>query len=161
MKTTRSFWPFGIIVAFAVFIAGTVGLIVFASTQNSELVSADYYEQELKFQNRIDGVGRANELGGRASANYDAASEQFTVSVPPEQLAAKFSGRIQLYRPSSAGLDREIALLPDANGMQQVSTKGLRRGLWKARVSWTAAGQEYFLEREFVIGGALLSTPRP
>ncbi len=73
MKTTRNLWPLGIIAAFVVFFAGTAGLIVMACAQKVDLVSADYYEQELRFQKRINGLDHAKELGERASVVYDGA----------------------------------------------------------------------------------------
>ena len=45
MQTNRNLWPIGIVVVCALFVAGTVGLIVMACSQKVDLVSKDYYEQ--------------------------------------------------------------------------------------------------------------------
>ena len=74
MKTSRNLWPLGIIVTFALFFAGTVGLVVMACSQKVDLVSADYYEQELKFQGRIDRVERTRHAATQAAVAYDAAA---------------------------------------------------------------------------------------
>ena len=55
------------------FIAGTAGLIVMACSQKTDLVSADYYEKELKFQGQIDRVERTRRAASQASVAYDAA----------------------------------------------------------------------------------------
>ena len=39
---------------YAVFVAGIVFLVVKASSQKFDLVTKDYYEQELQYQNVID-----------------------------------------------------------------------------------------------------------
>jgi len=49
MKTSRNLWPLGILLAFGLFFAGTIGLVVMACSHKMDLVSADYYEREIKF----------------------------------------------------------------------------------------------------------------
>jgi len=155
MKSTRNPWPFGIIAAFVIFISGTVGLIVMTATQKTDLVSDNYYEQELKYQSRIDSLGRASQPGfHQASATYDPAGKRILISLPAAHAVRKLTGRIQLYRPSAARLDRQFELDPDSNGLQSVDAGELQNGLWKIRVSWNAEGQEYFLERKIVIGAS-------
>jgi nitrogen fixation protein FixH len=152
MKTTRNLWPLGIITTFALFFAGTVGLVVMAFSQKVDLVSADYYEQELKFQGRIDRIERTRSAATQGSAAYDAAWQCITVSLPAAQAGHEVSGRIELYRPSAAGLDRTVNLTPDASGVQRVDAAGLVPGLWKVRVSWTVEHQDYFLDQKVVVG---------
>jgi len=152
MKPKRNLWPFGIILTFVLFLTGTIGLVVMACSQSVDLVSSNYYEQELKFQNHIDRLQRTRALAGSAVVAYDPLTNRITISLPPSPLHADLAGTVQLYRPSSAGLDLEIALKVDANGVQSVDASSLRRGLWKVRVSWSANGQEYFLDQKIVIG---------
>ena len=65
MKTTRNLWPTAIIVFCSLFVAGTAGLVVMACSQKEDLVSADYYEKELKFQGQIDGAERTRREASR------------------------------------------------------------------------------------------------
>jgi len=152
MKTSRNLWPLGIIVTFALFFAGTVGLVVMACSQKVDLVSTDYYEQELKFQGRIDRVERARHAATQAAVTYDAATRCITVTLPADQAGHEASGRIDLYRPSASSLDRAVKLEPDAKGIQRVDASGLVPGLWKVRVSWTVEHQDYFLDQKVVVG---------
>lgn len=147
----RSLWPYGIIAAFAIFISGTVALIVLACTHRTDLVSADYYEQEIKFQNHLDRLRRTKELDVTGAVAYDSAKQRITISLPSEQIRQAVSGRVELYRPSAAGLDRQIALTPDRNGVQVVETRDLRPGLWKVRVSWSVGENDYFMDQRIVI----------
>jgi len=152
MKTSRNLWPLGIIVTFALFFAGTVGLVVMACSQKVDLVSTDYYEQELKFQGRIDRVERTRHAATQATVTYDAAARCITVSLPADQAGHEVSGRIELYRPSASGLDRAVKLEPDTKVIQRVDASGLVPGLWKVRVSWTVENQDYFLDQKVVVG---------
>jgi hypothetical protein len=152
MKTPRNLWPLGIIVTFALFFAGTVGLIVMACSQKMDLVSTDYYEQELKFQGRIDRVERTRHAVTQAAVAYDPAARCITVSLPAGQAGHEVSGRIELYRPSAAGLDRAVKLEPDTKGVQRVDAAGMVPGFWKVRLSWTVESQDYFLDQKIVVG---------
>ena len=151
MKPARNLWPIGIFAACALFVLGTATLIVVACSQNTDLVSPDYYEQELRFQGQIDRVARTRSSAPQASVAYDAAARSITVSLPPAQARPPVTGRIELYRPSAAGLDRTVKLEPDAHGVQRLDTAGLAPGLWKVRVSWTAAEQTYYLEHKVIV----------
>ena len=150
MNQPRSLWPYAIISAFAIFIAGTIGLIVLACSHKTDLVSADYYEQEIKFQNRLDQLRRTKELNTGVVV-YDASKQQITISLPGGQSHRAVSGRVQLYRPSAAGLDRQMALVPDSAGVQIVEARDLLPGLWKVRVSWTVGDNDYFADEKIVI----------
>jgi hypothetical protein len=152
MNTPRNLWPLGIIATFVLFFAGTVSLVVMACSQPVDLVSADYYEQELKFQGRIDRVERTRHAANQATVAYDAAAQCITVSLPADQVGHEVSGRIELYRPSAARLDRALKFEPDTKGLQRVDAAGMASGLWKVRVSWTFERQDYFLDEKVVVG---------
>ena len=98
-------WPVTIIAFFVVALIGCVGFVAFCSLHPSELVAGDYYEQELRFQTRMDSVQRAQQLAPQAAVTYDPRAQVISVSVPGQD--SKPAGTIQLYRPSAAGLDRQ------------------------------------------------------
>ncbi|HWH70817.1 MAG TPA: FixH family protein [Candidatus Sulfotelmatobacter sp.] len=145
-------WPVSIIAFFAVAIAGCVSFVIFCSRHPADLVAADYYEQEMRYQGQLDRMQRAQRLDRAASVAYDAASKLITVSVPQGGKASELAGTIQLYRPSTAGLDRQLKFAPNANGVQTIDASGLQPGLWKIRVSWTTDNQEYLIDQRVVIG---------
>lgn len=152
MNSPRNLWPVGIIAVCATFVVSTAALLVFACSQRVELVSHDYYEQELKFQNHIDRVDHTRRTAAKASIAYDPAEKCITVSLPAEQARQHVSGSVELYRPSAAGMDRTMELAPDTNGVQRVDATDLVPGLWRVRVTWTAEKQSYYLEQKVVVG---------
>jgi len=156
MKPPRNPWPVSIIVTFALFFAGTVGLVVMACSQKVDLVSPDYYEQELKFQGRIDRVERTRHAATQATVAYDVVGKCITISLPADQAGHEVSGHIELYRPSAAGLDREVKFAPDTTGVQRLGTAGMVPGLWKVRVSWTVENQDYFIDQKVVVGAKVV-----
>ena len=55
-------WGYKITVFYLVFIAGIMYLVIQSSRQKMDLVTTDYYAQELKYQDKIDQSKRAGEL---------------------------------------------------------------------------------------------------
>lgn len=150
MKPPRNLWPLGIVMAFVFFTAETIALIVIAVSNHTELVAADYYEQEIRFQGQMDRVSRAQRLPVKATAVYDDTHPAIRISLPREHAGAK--GDVYLYRPSTARLDQRVELQLDANGSQSLDATNLRPGLWKVKVLWTATGNDYAIEESVVVG---------
>jgi len=180
MKPAKNLWPWAIILVFIIFISGTISLVVMACSQKADLVSSDYYEQEIKFQRHLDQLDQTHRLAKDASVTYDSGSRLIRIALPVTQQSlnrnlnhpavpgapvsfmgdsrtgvssAPITGHIQLYRPSAAGLDRQLKLETDLEGVQFLDAASLQRGLWKVRVSWTAENTEYFLDQSIKVGG--------
>jgi len=149
--STRNPWPIAIIAFFALAITGIVAFIVFATRNEMELVRADYYDEEMRFQQQLDRLNRTQTLGAQVSVAYDPHQQSITIILPTVQTHHQSSGRIHFYRPSDARLDQDIALAVNAEGVQRVDARKLRSGFWRIRVSWTAAGQDYFSDQSIVI----------
>ena len=149
MKTTRNLWPLGIFAAFGLFFVGMATVVVIAATHREHLVNANYYEQELKFQGQIDAASRAQKSG--ATLAYDVAGRNLLVTLPAALLADKFSGTVELYRPSAPEFDREFPLTPKSDGTESIDVSKLAAGPWLVRVKWSAAGENYFLEQKIKI----------
>src|SRR5690349_16050760 len=139
MQSSRNLWPYGIILTFIPFISGTVGLVIMACAQKADLVSPDYYEQEIRFQSHLNRAARTQSLG--ASVAYKPDTQQIRIELPKTLAPEKPVGQIHLYRPSAAGLDRHFVLDPDSQGFQSLDAAALVAGLWKVRVTWTCADQ--------------------
>ncbi|HXP59194.1 MAG TPA: FixH family protein [Dongiaceae bacterium] len=151
MNTTRNLWPYGIILTFVLFISGTATLVFVACSQKVDLVSDDYYEQELRYQQQVDRLDHTQNLHGAAAVTFDPAALSITISLPATPVQLPILGRICLYRPSDVRLDREVALAVDAAGTQHVDASKLQTGLWRVRVFWTADGKDYFVDRSIVV----------
>jgi len=151
MNPTRTLWPYGILATFILFIAGTVALIVIACTHQTDLITANYYSDEVKFQSRLDQLSRTAQLNEEIHVTYDGAQLRINLSLPATFVTTATSGRIQLYRPSATHLDREVPLQLNAGGAQSLDAASLLPGLWKVRVHWTAQNQDYFVDKSVLI----------
>jgi len=153
---SRNLWPASIIGFFIVAVIFLGSFVVWAMRQREELVSADYYEREVRYQQQLDSLNRSHALAAQVVVTFDPAQQAIFITLPAAQGA---TGRVQLYRPSDARLDRELGLDLNADGVQRLDATKLLGGLWKVRVKWTANGQEYFLDQPVIVTGAPIPDP--
>ncbi len=149
MNSKTNLWPYGILLTFVLFFGGIAAVIGIAVTHRETLVSDNYYDQEIDYQKQIDGTARAQQSG--ATIAYNAATAQVVIGIPGSQRAQHCTGRIELYRPSSPLLDREIPLESNPAAAQTIDASGLAAGLWKVSATWQAGGQDYHLDQRIVI----------
>lgn len=155
-KTKQPFnpWPWSIAAVFGVAFVAAIVWVLFCIFNGQDLVASDYYEREVMHQEQMDRAQRGLALGSHASVAFDPNAQTIMVRVPVEQAASKPVGRIELYRPSEAGLDQTLPLNVGADGRQPVGVSELKPGLWHVRVSWTVEGEEHYLEEKLNLGGA-------
>ncbi len=141
-----------LIVFFVLAVAACVGFVAFCQMHPAELVTADYYEQEVRYQGQIDRLSRAKAFKGEAGINYDFRARQIRIALPAAHASGQgIAGSIHLYRPSDAGLDQRLELKTDPQGRQALDARDLSAGLWKVQVLWTNAGQEFLLDEKVVV----------
>ena len=150
----RNLWPLGLLAAFGLFISGTIALIVLSARTQTDLVSPDYYERELRYQEDIDRRTRTQALEGQVRVRYDADRRQLTLALPAAHAAKRVEGEIQLYRPSAAGLDRRVPLEVDSHGQQTLDATTLSDGFWRVRVTWRVGGEEFSFDEKVIVGVA-------
>jgi len=144
-------WPFSIIAFFTVAILGCGTFIAFCSRHTADLISPDYYEEEVRYQAHIDQLKFTQQQASQASVSYDGVTKQILLSLGSQTPEAKISGRILLYRPSAQNLDRQLELAPNAHGVQFLDAASLAPGLWKVQVSWTVNERQYFMDQQIVL----------
>jgi nitrogen fixation protein FixH len=149
----RNLWPFSIVSFFALAIAGAVTFVVFCNLHPTDLVAADYYEQEVRYQQEMERVQRTQRLAEPASVSFVPEQLLIRVSVPAAHAGADLSGVIHLYRPSNATLDKHLKMATNAKGLQDIDARGLEPGLWKVKVQWKAGGEDYVLDQKVVVPG--------
>lgn len=137
-------WPAGLAVVLGLFATGVFSFGVFAVRHSQDLVSPDYYDQEIRHQEHIDRVTRT----AAASVAITGSRNTLALALPPGAV-----GRVELYRPANAQWDRILPLSLDKEGRQWMDLSGLQAGLWRIRVVWKAGGLDYFREVRFVSPG--------
>jgi nitrogen fixation protein FixH len=139
-------WGVGVAMAYTVFAAGTLGLVVYALERPVDLVTPDYYEQSLRQDDRMAAVERVDAMGARFSADVTPDGRSIAVTVPPPARAGA-TGTITMYRPADAAADRTVPLRFDADGVARIPVDRLALGHWVLKVDWRSNGLSYYYER--------------
>lgn len=136
-------WGKGILLTIIAFVVFMMTLVVISVKQDDiHLVTENYYEKELKYQDHIDREASAAGLD-REVLVFDPASKSMVLDLP---VGAK--GNLQLFRPSDARLDQELALDIQDLGKTTVPLEKLKAGYWKVQLTWTENGRDFYQEKK-------------
>jgi len=142
-------WGNKLLLVFAVF-GGGMSYMVYRCMQTPvDLVSKDYYKEELAYQKVIDGTRRANALSG--PVRIDTISGGVRLVLPVEMRDKPVSGLVRFYCAADAHRDRRIALSIDAGGEQLIPKENILPGQYTVSVNWESAGVGYYAQQAFVI----------
>ena len=141
-------WGTGIFISYIAFMLLTILTAVYFMNQDVNLVTDDYYQQEIKYQDQIDKIERTNSLPEKPVIDFDGV--RVKVLFPESLFKKNVTGQIHFYRPSNPKLDFNIPLSLNENGIQFISTKQLTAGFWRLKLNWTMNGVEYFNEKEVI-----------
>ena len=142
-------WGLGIAIFYIVFVIATVSVVLFTTTIDVNLVTDDYYEKELAFQNQIDKVSRTKAL-----------PEQPIISLAGKNMYLKFpntinsnlvQGTINFYRPSNNKMDFVVSIELNKHGEQIVNSKKFIAGMWRIYVNWQIDEIEYLSEKILMV----------
>lgn len=141
-------WGKGIIFVFAVFFLG-IGFMVYKSvTGDIDLVTDNYYEKELIYQQQINRINNTNALKESIKIFYDGSEVTLTYPDIPGKL---ITGKITFYKPSDAKSDFTIPVETGNKMIQVIPGNNLSKGMWKVQVNWAMDGIEYFNEEKIMI----------
>jgi len=142
-KQTRFHWGWRIALIYTTFALATIGFMIFSFTQKVDLVSKQYYADELKYDAKMLAENNTMKLSEVLSVtnNGDLLSIQFPNT--PE------SGAIHLYRPSESDLDKEIKIV-GGRAEQTFSIATLQAGLWIAKIEWKSDNTTFYVEQRFI-----------
>lgn len=134
-----------IILVFIVF-GLLMGTLIYMSVKTEfELVSKEYYKEELAYQEVIDARKNAETLSSSITLNYQ--DKRLHLLMPPEMKSRVDSGEIYFYCPADAKKDTILPLQPDTAGLQIVEIGGsVAPAAYKLRIKWNAAGKSYYQE---------------
>lgn len=140
-------WGKKIALAYSLFVAFMIMLVVACVKQNDIfLVSDDYYKQEIEYQDRIDNIANAEQLESPVTVELNDETNTLRIDLTRESAGA--NGKVTFFRPSNPELDREFPVKLSVDGTQDFSTKSLAKGLWLIKVEWQKDGKSYYKEQK-------------
>ncbi len=141
-------WGWKIAILYGGFVAIIVALVVGSSRQSIDLVSKDYYGDEIAFQKVID-----------ASKNQSALSQPMTIYANasnvvidfPEEFKDKvLSGNVQFYSPVNPNWDKTFVINKENNSLN-IDRRSLRNTRYMLKISCKVDGKDYYQESELYL----------
>ncbi|MEP7372762.1 MAG: FixH family protein [Chitinophagaceae bacterium] len=142
-------WGNKLLITFVVFGSGMCYLVYRSVTTNFELVDKEYYKNELRYQEVIDGVKRANALSD--VVKLTATGKGIELQLPAEMSNQKVAGTVHFYCAYDGMKDKKFELNTDATGMQVLNAKQVAAGNYTVKISWSAGGKDYYTEKSIIL----------
>jgi hypothetical protein len=137
-------WIVAAFVVFALFI-GT--LVVISMREDVNLVSKNYYQEELRHQDKIDKQSNANQLAEKPQVSF----VDNSVKVVFPYFSSIEKGELNVMRPSDERLDQKFELSAMQGDSQLFQLKVWEKGLYRVSLTWTMEGKDYYFEKIMVL----------
>lgn len=137
-------WVVGAFIFFGLFI-GT--LVVICVREDVNLVSKDYYEEELRHQDKIVKQVNASQLEEKPQLSF----ENNSVKLLFPFTSSMEKGELRVMRPSDDRLDQHFDLNAMDGDSQLFPLKVWEKGLYRVSLTWTMEGKDYYFEKLIVL----------
>ena len=139
-------WGTAMVIAMVLFMAFILQFVyrsIALDKYEHQLVSEDYYKDELYYQQEIDKMNNASKL--TQNVKVDRVGEGMLVSFPDEMTFTEITGIVYFQRPSDERLDFQKNIsLSDHNVL--ITDDKLINGKWKVKIDWKYDEEEYLLK---------------
>ncbi len=139
-------WGFGIVVFIGIFIVFISTLVYKCSQHEVDLVSANYYDLEIQYQNQINKMNNSAALGQQVLIS--SVNDQVVFQFPEKFKGSKLEGRITFFKPDKSAYDFDVPLQLNEELSQSLSSKEMASGRWNVKVNYKDGQQEYFTEEK-------------
>jgi hypothetical protein len=136
-----------VVVAFVFFGLFMGTLVVISMREDINLVSSDYYQQELNHQNKITQQENANQLTEKPQLSFE--NNSVKLLFPFSSSIEK--GELTVMRPSDDRLDQHFELNAMEGDSQLFPLKVWEKGLYRVSLTWSMEGKDYYFEKILVL----------
>lgn len=140
-------WGNRLLIVFIVFALGMFYLVYRSVGSSSELVEADYYQQELSYQSQLDASVRGVRSGG-VQVNEQHGSIELIW--PSSQTRSSLKGEAWFYCAYDKNRDRRVAF-ETTNGHQWIDPKRMAPGRYTMKLRWNDGSNDYYQESNIAI----------
>lgn len=137
-------WGHKLTLGFLAFAGMMIYMVVQCMHTKYDLVSKDYYKDELKYQQVIDDASRANQLSSRATVIQ--ANNNIVVQLPNEMQQKTVTGSLLFYSADNAQKDKTLALQVNDQAVQTFDSRTFVPGNYTVKIQWKSNGATYYSE---------------
>jgi hypothetical protein len=134
-------WGTKIMIVFGLFVSGILYMVFKAGSHNMDLVTTDYYEQELKYQQTIDAVERTNALSTQVICKVNGSN--IDILFPSEMKGKPLVADVWLYCISDKTRDLKKQFT-STDGIVSMPFLPSNKGVHEVKISWQFNGETYY-----------------
>ncbi len=141
-------WGAKIALLYGGFVVLIMALVIGSMKQDISLVSDDYYEQELAYQDVIDASKNQATLSEPVRIQTEEAN--VAIQFPKEMEAVAKNGSVYFYSPINKLWDYKTTFSNTENRIA-VSRKELTNTRYVVKLTWEADGKKYYQESDVTL----------
>ena len=142
-------WGHGLMIALGCFILFILSLIFIfpMGKQNAEMISNNYYEEELEYQDIIDAKNNAAKL--EKTPTYKATSEGILITFPETIKVDENIANFVLFRTEDSNLDvkKEVTL---QHNLFLIPAKVISKGSYTLKLKWKENKKPYQVDYDIL-----------
>ncbi len=146
--TIKMNWGYKIALLYIGFVILILSLVYAASHQHFDLVSKDYYGDEIAYQKVIN--AGENQAALSKPLGIHANGTEVTIDFPDEFRNKQLSGDVHFYSPVNAEWDRTFKISAQNNSFT-ISRSTLRNTHYTIKISCSINGKNYYQESEIAL----------
>jgi hypothetical protein len=138
-------WGYKILFVYLAFAGGILYMVYLTTLQNRDLVSENYYEEELAYQKVIDQSAKTAQLSAAVKVNLNQIKRVIEIQLPPEFNKVNTVGKWNLYFAADQKMDLEGTINTN-DGSQAIQLPQGRNGNYTLKLEWESNGLSYYFE---------------
>lgn len=145
---TRIHWGWRIAMLYGSFVVFILYMVYRSVQMKTDLVTPDYYAEELKYQEHIDKVKRTSELS--SSLQWQKTDKNISYTFPAEFVGKKINADVYFYCPSNIKKDTKLNL-ETTSGQFTLDVTSLQKGFYQMKINWKADDISYYNEGNITV----------
>jgi len=141
-------WGAGIAILYSGFVAMILVLVGMSASQKIDLVTDNYYAEELRFQDKINKTERAKALDDPLT--WEVNAKGISIHYPKSFSEKNLGGKINLYCPSDDSKDL-LFQVNSTNNTQFIPSSKIPDGRYYLQIDWKNGEETYWNEDLIVI----------
>lgn len=136
-------WKIGLL--YTGFAAMIICLVFASNKQKIDLVSKDYYKDEIAYQQVLD--ASKNQAGLNGALSVYANASNVVIDFPGDFTSKQLSGNVTLYSAVNQDWDKRIPISTSDNKMM-IPRKDLQHTIYTVKVNYKADGKDFYYETQ-------------
>lgn len=137
-------WGTGIFIFLILFLLACAAFIIFAMSQDVNLVHKDYYEKGVDYTGKMNVDARSSQYSDKIQIDFN--NENLLIGFEESLVSKIDSGKVILYRPSNSKQDVLFPMTFSENTIK-ISKQNLISGRYILKLSWYSKGLKYDIDK--------------